>query len=116
MTSFMNNLLVPLYGLFKNDVIIAILNNHPPPPPPMSSTVIIWLTPYPLKRHHWHRLVHTESMSCVMWAVVRIRDVSRKKGVKKQNLIKDKFLAKIGDEKMEAALVVIKHGSGIEYE
>ena len=46
----------------------------------------------------------------------RIKDVSRKKGVKKRNLIKVKFLAKIGDEKMEAALVVIKHGSGIEYE
>ena len=51
-----------------------------------------------------------------MWAVVRIKDVSRKKGVKKRNLINVKFLAKIGDERMLKALVVIKHGSGIEYE
>ena len=55
-------------------------------------------------------------LGLALWAVVRIKDVSRKKGVKKRNLIKVKFLAKIGDEMMQKALVVIKHGSGIEYE
>ena len=50
------------------------------------------------------------------WEAPRIKDATAKKGVKKRNLIKVKFLAKIGNEMMLKALVVIKHGSGIEYE
>ena len=41
-------------------------------PPSMSSIVIIWLTPYPprpLKRHHLHRFLQTESIYCVVHSV-----------------------------------------------